>query len=98
MNESLVEPIRTPMWAGGTCLRELKLRNVELSHDLIPKHVGGSEKPAPPATLLIGPRTGLEVDYVIEDVGVRDLGCTVQQRGMNVVGGQHGPGEPDTGI
>ena len=81
-----------------TCLRELKLGYVEVLHDLIPEHVGGSEKPTPPTALLIGPRACLEIDDVVEDVLICDLGCTVQQRGIDVVGGQHGPGEPGTGI
>lgn len=62
-----------------TCLRELKLGYIEFLHDLIPEHVGGRKKPAPPTVLLIGPRAGLEVDYIVEDMLVGNLGCTVQQ-------------------
>lgn len=60
-----------------TCLRELKLRYVELLHDLIPEYVGGGEKPTPPATLLISPRSGLEIDHVVEHMLVGDLGSAI---------------------
>lgn len=59
-------------------LRKLKLGEVESLHNFIPKYVGGSEEPAPPAFLLRSNRTGLEVDDMVEDVLVSDLGCAIQ--------------------
>lgn len=61
-----------------TYLRELKLGDVELLHDLVPEHVGGSEKPAPSAAFLVSPGAGLEIDNVVEHMLVRDLGSSVQ--------------------
>jgi len=89
-----------PRAVGGskTCLRELKLGDVELLHDLVPEHVGGGKKPAPPAALLVGPGTGLEINGVVEHMLVRYLGSAIQQRGADVGGGQHGPGKLGTGV
>ena len=61
-----------------TCLRELKLGDIELLHGLVPEYVGGSEKPTPSAALLVSPRTGLEIDDVVEDMLVSDLSVTIQ--------------------
>jgi hypothetical protein len=63
---------------GGTHLRELELGCVEFLHDLVPEYVGGGEKPAPSAPLLVSPGTGLEIDDVVEHMLVRDLGISVQ--------------------
>jgi hypothetical protein len=67
-----------PGSGAGTCLRELDFGYVEFLHDLVPKHVGGSEKPTSPAVLLVSPGTSLEVDDVVEDMLVGNLGCTAQ--------------------
>ena len=81
--ESLPEPKPDARPGGGatgveTCLGELKLGDVELLHDLVPEHVGGGEKPAPSAALLVSPGTGLKIDDVIEHMLVRDLGSAIQ--------------------
>lgn len=81
-----------------TCLRELKLGDVEFLHDLVPEHVGSSEKPAPSAALLVSSRPGLEIDDMIEHMLVGDLSSAIQQRGTDVGGGQHGSGELSTGV
>ena len=81
-DQSLVE-VTPDARPGGpreapTCLGELKLRDVELLHDLVPEHVGGGKQPTPPAALLVSPRASLEVNDVVEDMLVGDLGSTVQ--------------------
>ena len=62
-----------------THLRQFELGDAELLHDFIPEDVGCSENPTSPAALLIGPRSGLEVNDVVEDVSVGDLGRTVKE-------------------
>ena len=67
--------------SGGqarTYLRELKLGDIELLHDLIPEHVGGGEKPTPPAALLIGSWASLKIDHMVEHMLVGNLGSAVQ--------------------
>lgn len=66
-----------PQWGTATCLRELKFGDAELLHNLVPKDISGGEKPTPPAVLLIGPGTGLEVNDVVEDMLVSNLGPTI---------------------
>ena len=62
---------------AATCLRELNLRDVEFLHDLVSEHVSGSEKPTPSAALLVGPRTGLEIEDVVEHMLVSYLGSAI---------------------
>ena len=70
-----------PRAVGGskTCLRELELGDIELLHDFVPEHVGGGEKPAPSAALLVSPWASLEIDDVVEHMLVRDLSSAIQQ-------------------
>lgn len=80
-NESL--EANWSIWHGklawtATYLRKFKFGEVEFLHDFIPKYVGGSEEPASPALLLRSNRAGLEIDNMIEDVLVGDLGCAIQ--------------------
>ena len=62
---------------AATCLRELKLGDVELLHDLISEYIGGGEKPAPPTALLISSRPGFEIDHVVEHMLVGNLGSAI---------------------
>ena len=81
-----------------THLRELKLGDVEFLHDLVPEHVGSSKKPAPSAALLVSSRPGLEINNMVENMLVGDLGSAIQQRGTDVGGGQNGPSELSAGV
>ena len=52
----------------------MELIEVKFLHEVVPQDVGSSKEPAPSTALLIGDRTGLELDLVIEDVRVGDEG------------------------
>lgn len=53
---------------------KLEFLELELLHDIVTENVGGGKEPAAPTGLLVGDWASLEVDFVVEDVGVGDDG------------------------
>lgn len=60
----------------GAHLGELEFLEFQTSHDTITNDIGGSEKPATTAALLVGDRRCLEIENVVEDVLIRNTSRT----------------------
>jgi hypothetical protein len=57
----------------ATHLRKLKIFQLQALHDSITKHIGSSKKPATTAALLVGYRTSLEIQGMVENMLVINL-------------------------
>ena len=79
---------RAAKYTRGAYLGQLKVVEVEALHDRIANDIGGSEYPAPSTALLVSDGASLEINDIVEDKAISDVGCTGSKSRPDVRVGQ----------